>query len=166
MVEPFSFAVGALGLIDVVLRCSIQVSTIAARIANASAQVRRLSCTISELRDILTQIKNLASSFDVNLEGSDVHNYTFSSMQNTLRSCESDLRSLENLLSVPNKAPDGSLNRLGKRIKSVVNEDEIKAISQRIEGHKSSLQLVLAVAGRCVLVLLTGHTRIAYCIPC
>lgn len=147
MADPFSITAGTVSLIDVVIRSLAKTSKVISGIINASAEIRRTEGMIHELRTVLENLKDLAPLLN-SVSGNQHDDSTVASICNTLESIHEELRCLEKALSLPNKEASTSVNRFGKKIKSAFNEDRIARISRQIESHKSTLSILLGLAGR------------------
>src|ERR1700753_1905045 len=122
MVDPFSIIVGAVGALDVIVRLSLSIS----KMLSASAETRRLSRLIADLKTVLVQIKQMDLSHTWATLESHVQDAVFK-MQDVVKHCEEDLQLLEQLLAVPNSSARTLINRFGKKVKSVFAEQTINS---------------------------------------
>ncbi|KAI9813411.1 MAG: hypothetical protein M1827_004086 [Pycnora praestabilis] len=112
----------------------------------APKAVGRLNLTLNHLQSITRVIIQYRNDFESSVEGG-VEAEVASVFAIHLRGCQTELQSLQAYVAQSRTILTGHtrVKKLGKRIKWVADERKISDSLERIEEHKSSLQLLLSV---------------------
>jgi len=148
MTDPFSLTVGVLGLADIGCRLCKEIFSFICAIRDASAELRRLHRTVSQLNELLLLIRDLARSHQSPGGQQQPGQRSLDSINAILEACTEDLQLLQSALGLRTAGSDTFVNRFGKRVKSVFNEKFFEKLSSRLERHKASFIALLVIMGR------------------
>jgi len=148
MTDPFSLTAGVLGLADIGCRLCKEIFSFICAIRDASAELRRLHRTVSQLNELLLLIRDLARFHQNSGSQQKPGQRSVDSINAILEACTDDLQLLQSALGKPTTCSDTFVNRFGKRVKSAFNEKSFEKLSSRLERHKVSFIALLVVMGR------------------
>jgi hypothetical protein len=139
--------VAAISLAPFALQAGRQLYNAISRLKGTSAELRRLRHDLEVLMQIVSQIQSFCKTHEGSGHFSDMH-VLFGTIANRLSSFVKDAEQLQLIIGKPSDKDVMRMNRFGKMVKSVLNEQKIMELSSRLTAHKATLQLALiAVLG-------------------
>jgi hypothetical protein len=152
MVDPLSVAASAfavVGVIDVVLRASIEFCRFLSEIKDAPKEVEQLRNNINGTIHLLNASKKCLEDLQNNTFPTDSSSIdvtdTIEQFRVAIRSLDRELKPLVALTKKPNLA-----DRSWARVKWVLNERKVEKSLQKLEYSKSTLTNALVLVGWCV----------------
>ena len=145
MSDPLSIAAGVVGLITACTQISSLLFKLTKECRYAPHQARIVLVEVSDTGNILSQLQSFLLSVET-LEKSRASLVQVEQVVATLTGCVSTISELEVLLDELKSGPMNILDRLKWAKKAPVMNEMVK----RLQSHKLSLSLMLAIFNRCV----------------